>query len=167
MTIKIRRILQHHGVYILIFCLLSLAGCRNHQKTDFSEIERYNKLVHTAFVNKEYEKAIEIYNQLVDLDSHHKIIYTYRRGLCKSMVNDFDGAREDLMFSIENDYNKPYAYQLLAENSIKEDRDTVSALKYINEAYRLDPENESIIMYKLLLMGKERAFKFAMDSLTN
>lgn len=53
----------------------------------------------------------------------------------------------------------------MARNYIQGFQDTISAIKFINEAYRIDPKNESIIMEKLMILGETKALKFTMDTL--
>jgi len=150
---------------LILSIIIFSASCNNYKKVDFVKIEEFNSLAHNAFVNKKYNDAIYRYDQLIALDTAHKIAYTYRRGVCKSLVKDFEGSNKDLLYSIKNNYSTQYAYQLMAKNYLQGFKDTISAIKFINEAYRIDPKNESIIMDKLIILGEEKAFKFTLDTL--
>lgn len=150
---------------LILSVIIFIASCNNYKKVDYVEIEKLNSLAHNDFINKKYYDAIHKYDQLITLDTAHKVVYFYRRGVCKSLVKDFRSSNIDLLYSIQNNYSTQYAYQLMAKNYMQGFKDTISAIKFINEAYRIDPKNESIIMDKLMILGEEKAFKFTLDTL--
>ena len=148
---------------ITLIILIALFSCIKNAET--KKKEQLYALAIDHYKNKNFKGSIRVYNELIKLDSSKKVKYIFARGLSRSYINNFDGAKKDLLFSIKNSYNKKEAYQMLAANALKQSNDTVSALNYINTAYSLYPNDEEILNFKLILMGREAAFQFTLDSL--
>ncbi|MCA5006664.1 tetratricopeptide repeat protein [Sphingobacterium bovistauri] len=116
--------------FAIVFYLSLLFGCVQNNSPISQEVNNLNNKANNHFKNKEYSSAISSFDKLLKIDMANKKEYLYHRGICKSYIGDYGGAKKDLLNALDTvSVNSKYIYQVLAENTIKQFNDTSQALR--------------------------------------
>lgn len=108
---------------------------------DKEKAERIKAQGNDHMKKEEFERAIELYTQAIDLDPNNQVFYC-NRAAAHSKMNNHYAAVEDCKRAIDMDpnYSKAYGRMGLAYSSVEKHKEAVECF---NKALSLEPENES------------------------
>ncbi len=127
-------------IFILILILV-LFACRN----NFAKQETNPKLKELLsqsdelYNNNNYKQAIELFNQIIQIDSTKGIAY-YRRGICYSFIYDYQKSIRDHLKCISLNYRVEDSYLDLGL-SYETLEDFTNALYYYRRTLDINPKN--------------------------
>lgn len=146
-------------IWLLIFCLVS---CNHGSKRSQKQVDSIYKtpaekglanLANSKYTDQKFSEALQLYDSLISIDSAMPGYY-FKRGYCKSMLFDYNGAITDYKKAINHNFSgKSNAYSNIGAVYDLCLHKYDSAIYYYNECLKLDPEN---IKAK---MGKADAIK--------
>lgn len=92
-----------------------------------------------AFAAKDFEKAISLFTQAIDVDPNNHVLYS-NRSACYASIKDFDGALKDAIKTTElkPDWGKGYSRKGAALHG---QGDLVGALDAYEQALKVEPNN--------------------------
>jgi len=135
--------IKNTNFFYAFFFLLVAISCNEVKEKKTSHVFNSKPTSERAnfyYENKNYDKAIECLDSLISFDSSNGDFF-FKRGYSKSMMPDIIGACEDYKSAIKLDYRRKSAYLnigvLLAGSGYCD-----SAVYFINECLKLDPENK-------------------------
>lgn len=92
------------------------------------------------FANGNYEEAVKLYSQVIDVEPDNMNAYL-RRGFCSSVLKDYDGAISDYSKVIEKHSDHPFAY-LSRGSAYNKKEDFKTALIDFDKVLNIDPNNQ-------------------------
>ncbi|KAI5780102.1 hypothetical protein EDC01DRAFT_633564 [Geopyxis carbonaria] len=96
-----------------------------------------------AFAAKDFDKAISLFTQAIDVDPTNHVLYSNRSG-CYASIKDFDGALKDAIkvtgnqIELKPDWAKGYSRKGAAHHGLG---DLIGACDAYEECLKLDPNN--------------------------
>lgn len=113
-----------------------------------TEAQKLKNEGNQAFMNKDYEKAIELYTQAIEKDSNDVSFFSNRSGAYFNL-GKFDQALSDAEIILSKDpkFSKGYQRKGLALEKLQKYEEAAEAF---NEGLKIDPTN------KELQQGKDR-----------
>jgi tetratricopeptide (TPR) repeat protein len=99
----------------------------------------FNK-AENLFAEGKYEEAAKLYTQALSVDSENMNAYL-RRGFCRSVLKNYDGAIADYSAVVENHPDHPFAY-LSRGSAYNKKEEWKLALIDFDKVLSLDPKNQ-------------------------
>ncbi len=93
-------------------------------------------LGYVCLITEQYEKGIEYYDKIEEIESDYFIIYG-NRAYCHMMLGDFKSAKKDIKKAFKLNPNNPYAYKYRAIYNIKTGGDSDEICADLNKASEL------------------------------
>eukprot|EP00095_Tigriopus_kingsejongensis_P002211 maker-scaffold351_size199180-snap-gene-0.27 protein:Tk02211 transcript:maker-scaffold351_size199180-snap-gene-0.27-mRNA-1 annotation:"small glutamine-rich tetratricopeptide repeat-containing protein a" len=108
---------------------------------DKAKAERIKLEGNELMKKEDFEKAIELYTQAIELDPNNQVLYC-NRAAAHSKMNNHYAAVEDCKRAIDMDptYGKAYGRMGLAYSSVEKHKEAVECF---TQAVNLEPDNES------------------------
>lgn len=117
-------------LFLIGILLFALSGCKD-ERSDVGD--RY-------YERGEYEKAIEAYNEYINLNPEH-LKSIYNRGRAYEQLGQYDKAVQDFRHVLRNDPENVRALLSMANHYYVREKDYENAIFYVDEALELDDKN--------------------------
>lgn len=107
-------------------------------------LDEYKAQGNKAFVEKQYQKAIDFYSQAIALDKENPVLYS-NRAQCHLNLRDWIRASNDVEVGLRLNPNEKIKVKLLYRKGLtaKGSGSVVMAKRAFNEALELDPNNQA------------------------
>lgn len=109
-----------------------------------SQLDDYKAQGNKAFVEKQYQKAIDLYSKAIALDKNNPVLYS-NRAQCHLNLRDWIRASNDVEVGLRLNPNEKIKVKLLYRKGLtaKGSGSVVMAKRAFEEALQLDPENQA------------------------
>ena len=96
-------------------------------------------------VEKKFEKAILLYNEMINQKKDDLWNIYYRRGICYERLGDWDNAERDFLRSLDIKPDSPNVLNYLAYGWVEREKKLDQSLQMLEAAYKSNPDSYYII----------------------
>tara|TARA_Y100001970_G_scaffold90531_1_gene114219 strand:+ start:45193 stop:46371 length:1179 start_codon:yes stop_codon:yes gene_type:complete len=96
-------------------------------------------------INGKYQKAIEVYNDLILEEEKDLWNLYYLRGICFERLDLWNKAEKDFLYSLKINPNSPNVLNYLAYGWLERNMNIDNSLNMLKKAYQKSPDNHYII----------------------